>query len=65
MTRNISSSFSEIKIDTDIIRKYLGVPIILQLSEDPKLRLENIQFIYISKQRATLEQMQDMFVNPQ
>ena len=124
MTRNISSSFSEIKIDTDVIRKYLGVPIILQLSEDleqendgailsgiltdvednqvylektstldhenynwieqgndfirldptredpkafeedPKLRLENIQFIYVTKERATLEQVQDMFVNP-
>jgi len=34
VTRNISSSFSEIKIQTDIIRKYLGMPIILQLSED-------------------------------
>ena len=32
--------------------------------EDPKLRLENIQFIYVSKERATLEQVQDMFVNP-
>ena len=124
MTRNISSSFSEIKIDTDVIRKYLGVPIILQLSEDLeqendgailsgiltdvednqvylektstlddenynwielgdvfvrldptredpkafeenlKLRLENIQFIYVTKERATLEQVQDMFVNP-
>ena len=34
MTRNISSLFSEVKIDTDAIRKYLGMPIILQLSED-------------------------------
>ena len=34
MTRNISSLFSEVKIDTDTIRKYLGTPIILQLSED-------------------------------
>jgi len=124
MTRNISSSFSEIKIETDVIRKYLGMPIILQLSEeieqendgeilsgiltdvednqvylektsalddenynwiewgddfirldptredpktfaeDPKLRLENIQFIYISKEKATLEQVQDMFASP-
>lgn len=124
MTRNISSSFSEIKIQTDVIKKYLGMPIILQLSEnieqeyegdtfcgiltdvennqiymektsllddengkwiewgdnfirldpsreDPtayeesaKLRLENIQFIYISKEKASIEQVQDMFVNP-
>ena len=124
MTRNISASFSEVKIDTDAIRKYLGMPIILQLSEDieqenegktfcgiltdvennqiymektsrlddengkwmewgddfirldpsredptafaedPKLRLENIQFIYICKEKAVLEQVQDMFVNP-
>ena len=34
MTRNISSLFSEVKIDTDVIRKYLGMPIILQLAED-------------------------------
>ena len=124
MTRNISSSFSEIKIQTDVIRKYLGMPIILQLAEDmeqehdgytfsgiltdvednqiymentsllddkngkwiewgddfimldptredptaleesAKLRLENIQFIYICKEKATLEQVQGMFVNP-
>ena len=124
MTRNISSLFSEVKIDTDAIRKYLGMPIILQLSEDieqenegetfcgiltdvennqiymektsclddedsrwiewgdnfirldpskedpkafaedAKLQLENIQFIYICKEKATLEQVQDMFVNP-
>ncbi len=124
MTRNISSSFSEIKIQTDVIRKYLGMPIILQLSEDieqenegdtfcgiltdvennqiymektsrlydedgkwielgdnfirldpsredpialaesAKLRLENIQFIYVCKEKAVLEQVQDMFVNP-
>ena len=124
MTRNISSSFSEVKIDTDAIRKYLGMPIILQLSEDieqenegdtfcgiltdvennqiymektsllddedgkwiewgddfirldptredptafaedAKLRLENIQFIYICKEKAVLEQVQDMFVDP-
>ena len=124
MTRSISSSFSEIKIQTDVIQKYLGIPIILQLSEDieqenegntfcgiltevennqiymektsrlydedgkwielgdnfirldpsredpkafaedPKLRLENIQFIYICKEKATLEQVQDMFVDP-
>ena len=125
MTRNISSSFSTIKIETDVIRKYLGMPMILQLAEDmeqqndgdtlsgiltdvednqiymektskldhenyrwielgndfirldpsredpeafaaaAKLRLENIQFIYISKERTVLEQMQDMFANPE
>lgn len=125
MTRNISSLFSEVKIDTDAIRKYLGMPIILQLAEDmeqehdgytfsgiltdvednqiymentsllddkngkwiewgddfimldptredptaleesAKLRLENIQFIYVCKEKAVLEQVQDMFVNPQ
>ncbi|MDB4839860.1 hypothetical protein OAH75_00895 [Nitrosopumilus sp.] len=125
MTRSISASFSEIKIQTDVIRKYLGMPIILQLSkdieqenegdtfcgiltdvennqvymektsrlddedgkwiewgddfirldptrEDPtaleesaKLRLENIQFIYVCKEKAVLEQVQDMFVDPQ
>ena len=125
MTKNISSLFLEINIQTDVIRKYLGMPIILQLSEDidqenegdtfcgiltdvennqiymvktsrlddengkwiemgddfirldpsredpkafvedAKLRLENIQFIYICKQKAVLEQVQDMFVNPQ
>ena len=124
MTRNISASFSEVKIDTDAIRKYLGMPIILQLSEDieqenegdtfcgiltdvennqiymektsrlydedgkwielgdnfirldpsredptaleesAKLRLENIQFIYVCKEKASLEQVQDMFVDP-
>ena len=124
MTRSISSSFSEVKIDTDTIRKYLGMPIILQLSEDieqenegdtfcgiltdvennqtymektsrlddengkwvdwgddfirldptredptaleesAKLRLENIQFIYVCKEKASLEQVQDMFVDP-
>jgi len=124
MTRNISSLFSEVKIDTDVIRKYLGMPIILQLAEDmeqehdgytfsgiltdvednqiymentsllddkngkwiewgddfimldqtredptaleesAKLRLENIQFIYVCKEKAVLEQVQDMFVNP-
>jgi len=124
MTRSISSLFLEIKIDTDVIRKYLGMPIILQLSEDieqenegdtfcgiltdvennqiymektsllddedgkwiewgddfmrldparedpkafaedPKLRLENIQFIYVCKEKASLEQVQGMFVNP-
>ena len=125
MTRNVSSSFSAIKIETDVIRKYLGMPIILQLAEDmeqehagytfsgiltdvednqiymentsllddkngkwiewgddfimldqtredptaleesAKLRLENIQFIYVCKEKAVLEQVQDMFVNPQ
>ena len=125
MTKNISSLFLEIKIQTDVIRKYLGMPIILQLSEDidqenegdtfcgiltdvennqiymvktsrlddengkciemgddfirldpsredpkafvedAKLRLENIQFIYVCKEKAVLGQVQDMFVNPQ
>ena len=124
MTRNISSSFSAIKIETDVIRKYLGMPIILQLAEDmeqehsgytfsgiltdvednqiymenaamldhenskwiergdvfvrldpfredptrfaesEKLRLENIQFIYVAKGMIVLEQVQDMFVDP-
>jgi len=125
MTRNISSSFSAIKIETDVIRKYLGMPIILQLAEeleqendgeilsgiltdvednqvymentallddenskwiewgdnfvrldpsreDPtrfeeseKLRLENIQFIYVAKGMIVLEQVQDMFASPE
>jgi hypothetical protein len=124
MTQNISSSFSAIKIETDVIRKYLGMPIILQLAEeleqendgeilsgiltdvednqvymentallddenskwiewgdnfvrldpsreDPtrfeeseKLRLENIQFIYVAKGMIVLEQVQDMFASP-
>ena len=124
MTQNVSSSFSEIKIQTDAIRKYLGMPIILQLAEDmgqehdgytfsgiltdvednqvymentsllddengkwiewgdnfirldptredptafaedAKLRLENIQSIYVCKEKAVLEQVQDMFVDP-
>ena len=124
MTRNILSTFSAIKIETDVIRKYLGMPIILQLAEDmeqendgctlsgiltdvednqiymektskldhenyrwielgddfirldprredpeafagsSKLRLENIQFIYVCKEKASLEQVQDMFVDP-
>ena len=125
MTRNISSSFSAIKVETDVIRKYLGMPIILQLAEDieenyagdtysgiltddednqiymenaamldhedskwieygdtfirldpfredptrfeesEKLRLENILFIYVAKGMIVLEQVQDMFVNPE
>ena len=125
MTRNISSSFSAIKIETDVIRKYLGMPIILQLAEDmeqehsgytfsgiltdvednqiymentallddensewiergdvfvrldptredptafaedAKLRLENIQFIYVAKGMIVLEQVQDMFASPE
>ena len=125
MTRSVSSAFSAVKIETDVIRKYLGMPIILQLAEDmeqehdgytfsgiltdvednqiymentsllddkngtwiewgddfirldptredptafaedAKLRLENIQFIYVCKEKAVLEQVQDMFVNPQ
>ena len=124
MTRNISLLFSEVKIQTDVIRKYLGMPIILQLAEDmeqehdghtfsgiltdvednqiymentsllddengkwiewgddfirldptredpkafaedAKLRLENIQSIYVCKEKAVLEQVQDMFVDP-
>ena len=35
------------------------------LEESAKLRLENIQFIYVCKEKAVLEQVQDMFVNPQ
>ena len=125
MTRNVSSSFSSIKIETDVIRKYLGMPIILQLAEDmeqehagytfsgiltdvedneiymentallddensewielgddfvrldptredptrfaerEKLRLENIQFIYVAKDMIVLEQVQDMFASPE
>jgi hypothetical protein len=34
------------------------------LEESAKLRLENIQFIYVCKEKAVLEQVQDMFVNP-
>jgi len=44
MTRNISSSFSEIKIDTVVIRKYLGMPIILQISEDIEQENEDDTF---------------------
>jgi len=125
VTRNVSSSFSEVKIQTDVIRKYLGMPIILQLAEDmeqehdgytfsgiltdvednqiymentsllddengkwiewgddfirldptredptafaerAKLRLENIQFIYVAKGMIVLEQVQDMFASPE
>ena len=125
MTRNVSSLFSSIKIETDVIRKYLGMPIILQLAEDmelehkgktfsgiltdvednqiymentallddenskwiergdvfvrldptredptrfaerEKLRLENIQFIYVAKGMIVLEQVQDMFASPE
>ncbi len=125
MTRNVSSAFSAVKIETDVIRKYLGMPIVLQLAEDieenhagdtfsgiltdvednqiymenaamlddedskwieygdvfirldpfredptrfeesEKLRLENIQFIYVAKGMIVLEQVQDMFVDPQ
>ena len=45
MTRNISSLFSEVKIDTDTIRKYLGMPIILQLSEDIEQENEGDTFV--------------------
>ena len=125
MTRNVSSAFSAVKIETDVIRKHLGMPIVLQLAEDieenyagytfsgiltdvednqiymentsllddenskwieygdtfirldpfredptrfeesEKLRLENIQFIYVAKGMIVLEQVQDMFVNPE
>jgi len=125
MTRNVSSAFSAVKIETDVIRKYLGMPIILQLAEDieenyagytfsgiltdvednqiymenaamldhenskwiergdvfvrldpfredptrfaesEKLRLENIQFIYVAKGMIVLEQVQDMFTSPE
>ena len=125
MTRNVSSLFSAVKIETDVIRKYLGMPIILQLAEDmeqehngytfsgiltdvednqiymentsllddengkwiewgddfirldptredptafaedAKLRLENIQFIYVAKGMIVLEQVQDMFASPE
>ena len=125
MTRNVSSAFSAVKIETDVIRKYLGMPIVLQLAEDieenhagdtfsgiltdvednqiymenaamlddedskwieygdvfirldpfredptrfeesEKLRLENIQFIYVAKGMIVLEQVQDVFVEPQ
>ena len=125
MTRNVSSAFSAVKIETDVIRKHLGMPIVLQLAEDieenhagdtfsgiltdvednqiymenaamldhenskwiergdvfvrldpfredptrfaesEKLRLENIQFIYVAKGMIVLEQVQDMFANPE
>ena len=125
MTRNVSSAFSAVKIETDVIRKYLGMPIVLQLAEDieenyagytfsgiltdvednqiymenaamldhenskwiergdvfvrldpfredptrfaesEKLRLENIQFIYVAKGMIVLEQVQDMFTSPE
>jgi hypothetical protein len=125
MTRNVSSVFSAVKIETDVIRKYLGMPIVLQLAEDieenyagytfsgiltdvednqiymenaamlddedskwieygdtfirldpfredptrfeesEKLRLENIQFIYVAKGMIVLEQVQDMFASPE
>jgi len=125
VTRNVSSAFSAVKIETDVIRKYLGMPIVLQLAEDieenhagdtfsgiltdvednqiymenaamldhenskwieyedtfirldpfredptrfeesEKLRLENIHFIYVAKGMIVLEQVQDMFVEPQ
>ena len=125
MTRNVSSAFSAVKVETDVIRKYLGMPIVLQLAEDieenhagetfsgiltdvednqiymenaamlddedskwieygdafirldpfredpaafaadEKLRLENIQFIYVAKGMIVLEQVQDMFASPE
>ena len=60
MTRNISSLFSEVKIDTDAIRKYLGMPIILQLSED--IEQENDIKSYqesIKKQADALKRIKD------
>jgi hypothetical protein len=33
-TRNVSSAFSAVKVETDVIRKYLGMSIVLQLAED-------------------------------
>jgi len=125
VTRNVSSAFSAVKIETDVIRKHLGMPIVLQLAEDieenhagdtfsgiltdvednqiymenaamldhenskwiergdvfvrldpfredptafaedEKLRLENIQFIYVAKGMIVLEQVQDMFASPE
>jgi hypothetical protein len=125
VTRNVSSAFSAVKVETDVIRKYLGMPIVLQLAEDieenhagdtfsgiltdvednqiymenaamlddedskwieygdvfirldpfredptrfeesEKLRLENIQFIYVAKGMIVLEQVQDMFASPE
>jgi|APSaa5957512535_1039671.scaffolds.fasta_scaffold35821_2 hypothetical protein len=124
MTQNISSSFLEIEIKTDVIKKYIGMPIIYHHYEgddssflvsgilsdvnniqiylekvsifydddgndpwydetmmndgqwrlhgntftkediDTPLLLKYIQFIYVSKETTTLEQMQNMFVNP-
>ena len=122
MTQNIPSSFLEIEIKTDVLRKYVGMPIIFQYIQDfkeendcdyvtsgiltgvedneiyvekvsvlssdgldvsdaialgdggqwvewgedftkggePNLPLENIQFMYVSKERATLKQMQEL-----
>ena len=122
MTRNTPSSFLEIEIKTDVLRKYVGMPIIFQYIQDfkeendcdyvtsgiltgvedneiyvekvfvlspdgdepviavalgdggqwvewgedftkdgePNLPLENIQFMYVSKERATLKQMQEL-----
>ncbi len=34
-------------------------------AEDVKLRLENIQFIYVAKGMIVLEHVQDMFVSPE
>ena len=122
MSQNIPSSFLEVEIKTDVIRKYLGMPIVFQYIHDfdeendcdyvtsgiltgvedneiyvekvfvlspdgdepviavalgdggqwvewgedftkdgePNLPLENIQFMYVSKERATLKQMQEL-----
>ena len=122
MTRNTPSSFLEIEIKTDVLRKYVGMPIIFQYIQDfkeendcdyvtsgiltgvedneiyvekvfvlspdgdepviavalgdggqwvewgedftkdgePNMPLENIQFMYVSKEGATLKQMQEL-----
>ena len=118
MTQNIPSSFLEIEIKTDVIRKYLGMPIVFKYVQDfkeendydyvtsgiltgvenneiyvekvsvlshdswaialgdggqweewyeditkdnePNMPLDHIQFMYVSKDGATLEQMQEL-----
>ena len=118
MTRNTPSSFLEIEIKTDVLRKYVGMPIIFQYIQDfkeendcdyvtsgiltgvedneiyvekvsvlshdswaialgdggqweewyeditkdnePNMPLDHIQFMYVSKDGATLEQMQEL-----
>jgi hypothetical protein len=36
-----------------------------RFAEREKLRLENIQFIYVAKDMIVLEQVQDMFASPE